>query len=309
MLTSPNNEQPWQQKIRALRKARSMNQAEFAEALHVTQQTVSAWENGQYDPSAETFTRLGNLAEYPDCLWFYEQAGVNLSNIAPALERQLIQRKAAATGDQRVRLPLWRGLPSGASHDAVIAMLRSPSLAKPEMIESWITLPSEFVPHPESTSAFRADDEYMRAIFGAGNIVLVDASHSAIAPVGGSSGLRDIVQPSGDIVAARKITASGPKTNAPEIHGSKVYFRWIKPEDDSKTVLLSSEAGKTVKGLRALLGDNAWRIVDQSRASEFSDIDITGDPNWAILGVVVCWIGARQRRSVSDLVRRTRGAK
>lgn len=40
-------------RVEALRKGLSMNQEEFAKAIHVSRQTVSAIENGKYNPSLE----------------------------------------------------------------------------------------------------------------------------------------------------------------------------------------------------------------------------------------------------------------
>lgn len=40
-------------KVEKLRKALSMNQEDFAKAIHVSRQTVSAIETGKYNPSLE----------------------------------------------------------------------------------------------------------------------------------------------------------------------------------------------------------------------------------------------------------------
>lgn len=40
-------------RVEELRKSLSMNQEEFAKALHVSRQTVSSIENGKYNPSLE----------------------------------------------------------------------------------------------------------------------------------------------------------------------------------------------------------------------------------------------------------------
>ena len=42
-----------QNRVEELRKARGLNQEEFAKALRVSRQTVSAIENGKYNPSLE----------------------------------------------------------------------------------------------------------------------------------------------------------------------------------------------------------------------------------------------------------------
>ncbi|QLL78185.1 helix-turn-helix domain-containing protein [Ligilactobacillus saerimneri] len=49
------------QKIRDLRKQRKMSQTELANILHVSQQTVTAWETGKAEPASSA---VANLADY-----------------------------------------------------------------------------------------------------------------------------------------------------------------------------------------------------------------------------------------------------
>ena len=49
------------EKILALRKARGMSQADLAEKLYVTRQTVSRWERGSAAPDAENLLRLAQV--------------------------------------------------------------------------------------------------------------------------------------------------------------------------------------------------------------------------------------------------------
>ena len=51
------------QKIRDLRKQRKMSQTELAKILHVSQQTVTAWETGKAEPSSSA---ISSLADYFD---------------------------------------------------------------------------------------------------------------------------------------------------------------------------------------------------------------------------------------------------
>lgn len=51
-------------RVEAMRKAAGLNQEAFAKAIHVSRQTVSAIENGKYNPSLElAFT----IADFFDC--------------------------------------------------------------------------------------------------------------------------------------------------------------------------------------------------------------------------------------------------
>lgn len=82
------------ERVSELRKARGETQAEFAKALAVTQPMVSAWEAGSDTPSQGAYLRLGNLASYPDNIWFWEQAGIDGQVMLSAAEKVLKERLA-----------------------------------------------------------------------------------------------------------------------------------------------------------------------------------------------------------------------
>lgn len=49
------------EKIRALREAKGLSQAELAEALGVDQTTISAWERGVAEPTLFNLRRLADV--------------------------------------------------------------------------------------------------------------------------------------------------------------------------------------------------------------------------------------------------------
>lgn len=69
--------------IRILRVKQDMNQTDLGKYLGVGQAAVSAYETGENTPPAEALVKMGNLASYPDCLFFYEKAGMDLTRVAP----------------------------------------------------------------------------------------------------------------------------------------------------------------------------------------------------------------------------------
>jgi transcriptional regulator with XRE-family HTH domain len=71
----------WAQRVVSLRKQMGLSQVQFAELLAVTQGTVSRWESGVKQPSAEHFIQMGNLADEDECLWFWRRAGVDVNRI------------------------------------------------------------------------------------------------------------------------------------------------------------------------------------------------------------------------------------
>ncbi len=65
------------EQIKILRVKQAMNQSQLGRALGVGQTAVSAWEIGQNAPPTDTLLRMANMADYPDCLFFYAQAGID----------------------------------------------------------------------------------------------------------------------------------------------------------------------------------------------------------------------------------------
>jgi transcriptional regulator with XRE-family HTH domain len=79
----------WALRVVALRRHLGLAQVQFADKFAVKQSSVSRWESGRREPSVENYIRMGNLADEPDCLWFWEHAGVDVNRI----ERWISSRK------------------------------------------------------------------------------------------------------------------------------------------------------------------------------------------------------------------------
>lgn len=64
------------QRIRRLRKEKGMSQEQLAQALHVTRQTVSAWERGIAQPSLDALGQIAQtLGVEPERLLYGENSG------------------------------------------------------------------------------------------------------------------------------------------------------------------------------------------------------------------------------------------
>lgn len=62
--------------IKTLRKQKGMSQEQFAQALHVTRQTVSAWERGLSRPGLETLEAMAQvLGVEPEALLYGGESG------------------------------------------------------------------------------------------------------------------------------------------------------------------------------------------------------------------------------------------
>ena len=48
-------------KIRELRKEKGISQSELAKVIHVSQQTITAWENGKAEPSSSYIASIANF--------------------------------------------------------------------------------------------------------------------------------------------------------------------------------------------------------------------------------------------------------
>jgi transcriptional regulator with XRE-family HTH domain len=76
------NAPEWAQRVTALRRKLGLKQAEFGKHFSVTQAAVSKWENGQKEPSAANYIRMGNLSmDQSECFWFWQKAGVDINRI------------------------------------------------------------------------------------------------------------------------------------------------------------------------------------------------------------------------------------
>jgi DNA-binding transcriptional regulator YiaG len=66
----------WATKIKRLRRRVGLNQTEFGCRLQYSAMTVSRWESGKQEPTAQAYIRLGQLCEEPESWWFWSRAGL-----------------------------------------------------------------------------------------------------------------------------------------------------------------------------------------------------------------------------------------
>lgn len=75
------------------------SQDEFGALVDSGQTTVSAWESGATEPSPEALLKLGNLAGYPRCLFFWRRAGLDAGVMLSAAGNLLKERSDAALAE------------------------------------------------------------------------------------------------------------------------------------------------------------------------------------------------------------------
>src|SRR3954454_25240981 len=75
----------WATKITALREHLEINQAQLARRMECSAMTISRWERGLLQPSAEHFIQLGNLGSKAEGWFFWEMAGIQPAKMLDAL--------------------------------------------------------------------------------------------------------------------------------------------------------------------------------------------------------------------------------
>src|ERR1700676_4151089 len=78
----------WSEKILRLASELGLTHARLADRLGVSPATVSRWIQGKYEPTAEGYVALGNLAQRADGMYFWERAGVDTSAFPEASFRR-----------------------------------------------------------------------------------------------------------------------------------------------------------------------------------------------------------------------------
>jgi transcriptional regulator with XRE-family HTH domain len=78
----------WSERILRLIEELKLTQAGLAERLGVSPATVSRWIQGKIEPTAEGYVSLGNLARRTEGMYFWERAGIDVSNFPGASLRK-----------------------------------------------------------------------------------------------------------------------------------------------------------------------------------------------------------------------------
>lgn len=147
------------ERIRKLRAYRRETQIEFAKTVGAAQSLVSAWEAGIAAPSAGAYLRLGNLAPYPDNVWFWTQAGIDEPAMLSASAKLLQKRQAKPRSSEIIRIPCVRRTPEGFKD-----------------LGRLLTLPRECVANPPATACLVVDKNTASSALPAGDLVVLDVS-------------------------------------------------------------------------------------------------------------------------------------
>lgn len=109
--------------IKILRVKQGMNQAEFGKYLGVVQTAVSKWETGENTPPGEALVKMGNLAPYPDCLFFYEKAGMDPMRVAPMEDALRVCLSFVEGWDRKAHERLQRSITGVSREERIYVVL------------------------------------------------------------------------------------------------------------------------------------------------------------------------------------------
>lgn len=145
-------------RVKRLRTSRSETQIQFAEHIRIAPSRISEWEADKGKPMAEACLLMGNLAPYPENIWFWEQAGLDLQVNLSATEKELKKRGAAPAPGQIMRVPFMKKTSQGWKATG-----------------SELPLPTKLVPNPASTICLSIAQSQIYP-FSPGDILFLDQS-------------------------------------------------------------------------------------------------------------------------------------
>jgi len=188
MVEPKNPPHEWSERILRLATELGLTQAGLAERLGVSPATVSRWIQGKYEPTAEGYVALGNLAQRSEGLYFWERAGVDTSAFPEASFRRtqtslrvnlddfslvagrkvskLLPGKSGA-----VAIPLL----NVAAYGDPVPPVENVSFSEVQM-EEVLLAPLSWCPHPESMISMHLSGDSMVPTISPGSILFVDTA-------------------------------------------------------------------------------------------------------------------------------------
>jgi phage repressor protein C with HTH and peptisase S24 domain len=170
----------WALQIIALRENFEINQAELARRMACSAMTISRWERGLLQPSAEHFVQLGNLGNKTQAWFFWEMAGIQPAKMVEALSSISRARRAGeATGSHsgdgtgkrsaNVSVPLLKALVGAHGTPGDKRSLRTiPTSGS-------VSVPLGWCPNPDYTSLIRVRGRAMEPLIYDGEMIAVDS--------------------------------------------------------------------------------------------------------------------------------------
>ncbi len=175
----------WVAQIVDLRERLGINQAELARRMECSAMTISRWERGLLQPSAEHFIQLGNLGNKNEAWFFWEMAGIQPAKMIEALDgssrakrpteappMQAVTGEAQALhapkGAKLISVPLLKAVAGahGTSGDKRSSLRSIPS-------SEVVGVPAAWCPNPAYTTLVRVSGHSMQPFIRDGDLVAI----------------------------------------------------------------------------------------------------------------------------------------
>jgi SOS-response transcriptional repressor LexA len=158
--------------------------------------TISRWERGLLEPSADHYIQLGNLARKSECWFYWRRAGLSSSDLMRQLPDTRTARVRASTipelqvviagsGEklpktQLVAVPLLQ-VHAGTHGEVGDDLSELDEATADEMILA----PAQWCPNPTATKCLRVKGHSMMPLIPDGHIVAVDGAQTDISQLDG----------------------------------------------------------------------------------------------------------------------------
>jgi phage repressor protein C with HTH and peptisase S24 domain len=190
MVAQKTTSSEWSNRIRLLLTELKLTQAGLAARLGVSPPTVSRWTQGRQEPTAESYIALGNLAQRPGGVYFWERAGLDTSGLQDTNFLQAISSLQISLKDfqlvagkkvsqhiggkgNAVAIPLL----SVAAYGDRVPPHENVSLSQVE-VEEILLAPLDWCPHPENMISMRLRGDSMYPAIPPDSIIFVDTAQT-----------------------------------------------------------------------------------------------------------------------------------
>lgn len=178
----------WSSRILRLITELKVTQAGLAERLGVSPATVSRWIQGKHEPTAEGYVALGNLARRPDAVYFWERAGMDVSNFPDASLGKAISSLRLDVDEMQI-IPGRKIAKetSGKTSAVAIPLLHVSAYGDPipprenvslseVAVEDVVLAPLAWCPNPEFMIGMHLEGDSMAPAIPPGSILFVDTA-------------------------------------------------------------------------------------------------------------------------------------
>jgi len=180
----------WSERILRLVDELKLTQAGLAERLGVSPATVSRWIQGKIEPTAEGYVFLGNLAPGSEGMYFWERAGIDVSNFPDASLRkattslQVSLQDFSIVGSRRASQQL-EGRRTAVAIPLLNVSAYGDHVPPPENVtltsaevEDVLLAPLDWCPNPESMIGMHLVGDSMEPAIPSGSILFVDTAQT-----------------------------------------------------------------------------------------------------------------------------------